>query len=451
MASVTRKLLNICRFCLCQDESKLRPIENILPLTVKDVERFTGIKINTQENISYAMCFDCTHKLEVASNFLQFCLNNNADFERLLKIAKASARNVPKRTIHPSRQLESDPLDLHYVITADDDEVDDEEIGKEVIEIFDDDDDEEEEEEEHDNDANDHHLKTQDQKARNDRAENYSANYIDIGEYSESDEHEPRYECLAFSNNSIINKTDTWNQLNSANTPVENPQVREIITHRTRKSYHPQQLCNLCGKLVTHIRGHLDSHANERRHACPHCPVKMTSKGNLVKHIHGVHLKLISKTCGICGRGFTNKNSYASHMVAGHGIGDRYTCTLCSRIFNHKSSLSDHMRRAHSNARNLACETCGKSFKVRRALKIHMNVHSTDQPYPCGKCPKRFKSSYARKIHELTHSGIVFECALCGKTYRYKSLLNVHLKKMHPESAEFPDEDESPERSMSNE
>ncbi|XP_052891317.1 zinc finger protein 569-like [Anopheles moucheti] len=451
MASVSRKLLNICRFCLCQDESKLRPVEDILPLTIQEVERFTGIKIDTKESISYAICFDCKQKLKNSADFLRFCLNNNADFEQLLRVLKASAKSVPTRTFQPSKHQERDPLDLHFAITDDEEHVYDEEIEEDVVEINDDDDDDEDEEEENDNHANDHHLKTLRQKAWNDRLENYSANYIDIGECSESDEYEPGSEYSAFSNNRINNKTEGLNQINTANTPEEEPQVREIITHRTRKSYHPQQLCNLCGKLVTQLKGHLESHANERRHACPHCPVKMTSKGNLVKHIHGVHLKLISEKCGICGRGFTNKNSYASHMVAGHGIGDRYTCTMCSKIFNHKSSLCDHMRRTHSNVRNLACDICGKSFKVRRALKIHMHVHSPDQPYQCGKCPKRFKSSYARKIHELTHSGIVFECALCGKTYRYKSLLNMHLRKMHPESAEFPGEVESLEHSISNE
>ena len=72
-------------------------------------------------------------------------------------------------------------------------------------------------------------------------------------------------------------------------------------------------------------------------------------------------------------------------------------------------------------------------FAPRQELKVHERVHSTDQPYACSQCPKRFKSGFARKTHELTHYGIVFGCRICKRSYRYKSLLTMHMKKMHPE------------------
>uniref|UniRef100_A0A1I8JUM8 Protein krueppel n=1 Tax=Anopheles funestus TaxID=62324 RepID=A0A1I8JUM8_ANOFN len=426
MDSVPRDLINICRFCLCQDESKLRSIEEILPLSIKDVERFTGIKINMDANLTYAICFNCTQKLRISANFRQFCLRNNAHFQELLGVLLASMKSVPTDSVKPKMHEERDPLDLHFDV-----EDNDEEVEKDVVEIYDDDDDDEA-------DVND--TNSPYQKAWKNQEENYSANYIDLGENSESDDYDHGYEYSSFS----INKhSENLAQPTTTNIPDEESQERVIITQRTRKSYLPQLLCNLCGKLVTNIGAHLESHANHRKHACPHCPVRMTDKGNLDRHIKAVHLKLITKTCPVCGKGFTNNNSYLSHMIAHHGIGDRYTCKLCSRIFNQKSSLSDHMRRTHSNVRNVVCNICGKAFKVSRALREHMKVHSTDQPYPCGQCPKRFKSSYALKTHEITHSGIVFECALCGKTYRYKSLLNMHIRKTHPEQVELPEEQAS--------
>uniref|UniRef100_A0A182MP38 C2H2-type domain-containing protein n=1 Tax=Anopheles culicifacies TaxID=139723 RepID=A0A182MP38_9DIPT len=257
--------------------------------------------------------------------------------------------------------------------------------------------------------------------ALNESLEDYSANYINIGECSESDEADNEH--LELSKN-IVNKAlqipaESRSQSTISISSDEGRQAKKIETKRSRKS-HRQYLCNLCGKLIHNFSFHLNAHANERKYACPHCPWKMSDKGHLAQHIRCVHLKLISKTCSICGKGFINNKTYASHLLSVHGIGEPCACTMCPRTFNQKSSLKQHMLRAHSNV-IIPCDICEMAFKCRQSLKNHMRVHSTEQPYPCSKCPKRFKSSYSRKNHELTHSGIMFECDLCQKSYRYKS------------------------------
>uniref|UniRef100_A0A6E8W5B6 C2H2-type domain-containing protein n=1 Tax=Anopheles coluzzii TaxID=1518534 RepID=A0A6E8W5B6_ANOCL len=137
-------------------------------------------------------------------------------------------------------------------------------------------------------------------------------------------------------------------------------------------------LCSICGTFVSNLNFHQNYHHAKTsiKLSCPHCPAKITHQKNLTRHINTVHLKIVEKTCEICGKEFTTNNSYVSHMVR------RYIARW---------------------------------------------------PYACSQCPKRFKSRFARKTHELTHSGVLFKCTLCEKSYRYKSLLSMHMRKMHPE------------------
>uniref|UniRef100_A0A6E8W2I7 Protein krueppel n=1 Tax=Anopheles coluzzii TaxID=1518534 RepID=A0A6E8W2I7_ANOCL len=435
MAKAVREIHNICRLCLCQDEQLLRPLTSKLDtlLKIEDVERFTGIKINVKGNISYAICFACTQKLTVSAKFRQCCLNNDALFEVLSGVLIAGTEGLQ------SEEAVGEKSDSQQTITDDDDDDDDyeyeqvyEEEDESVFKRADGTGQQEysytHQEEESDSDTS--YVEPAD----------YSANYIDPGTQSDSDE------CGNPGAGPILYKWSVVQRAAAASTVEHDDsssQASEICTMRTRKSYKQQQLCTICGKLVTSLSVHTNSvHKQARVHACPHCPIAMTNKGNLVKHVRAVHLKLLCERCKLCGKGYTNRNSLKSHMLAQHGIGERAKCKLCPKQFNQKSALHDHMKRIHSNLRPLECDICGKQFKVRRALRVHKSVHSDEQPYACGKCPKRFKSRHARNIHERTHSGVLFKCDLCGRSYRYKSLLNMHLRKTHPELVAEKEQDE---------
>ncbi|XP_053678852.1 zinc finger protein 77-like [Anopheles nili] len=100
-------------------------------------------------------------------------------------------------------------------------------------------------------------------------------------------------------------------------------------------------------EVLTSLGRHIQSHTNDARYTCPHCPIKMVERSNLLRHINAVHLKKVVKSCEICGKGFTHNNTYISHMRSHHGVGEIYECKLCPKQYKYPSNLRDHVKKAH--------------------------------------------------------------------------------------------------------
>ncbi|XP_053678547.1 PR domain zinc finger protein 5-like [Anopheles nili] len=438
-------LSNLCRFCLNRDEDLLLPLSVITDasFTVQDVEQFTGIQDLSDESQTYVVCNDCDNKLRKSVSFRNACIKNDAHFRELcLDVAESPETewcDDPASNLQPEESVSS----FEFV------EVNNrrkrnvkgtrKDDGKDKESLQDVQLDQLEETLNTRGIENDDHLR-------------YSANNISLGQpFSSGDEQNESQTKLR--NRAII--TENLRRLRTSHTQqMEDEQTATNVADESDSNNGPQkswkatkhqQLCDICGKLVHQINAHMPFHTKEAVHACPHCPVRMTNHGNLYRHVQAVHLKRVIKTCELCDKGFTSKGSYRSHMRARHGIGETYDCKLCSKSFNHPGNYRVHFMRCHSDERKFTCATCGKQFKEKRDHRNHQRVHSDDKPFVCGLCPKSFKSEYAKKTHELTHSGVVFECTVCDKTYRYKCLLSNHMRKDHPtvvapEMAEATDE-----------
>uniref|UniRef100_A0A182QQ94 C2H2-type domain-containing protein n=1 Tax=Anopheles farauti TaxID=69004 RepID=A0A182QQ94_9DIPT len=382
---------------MCQEEDLLNPVAKIVneTLTIANIERFTGIKITIDDRFAYAVCIECARKLQKSVEFLIICETNDAVFHQLLEETIESSRNATL-SLDESRLCSDEYLEIESTSWD-----------------------------------KDQHFTLKTPESGNDKF-CYSANYIDPGELSSSDSHEYSTIALSVADPSVMLATGC-NMLNlisavkqdESDEPNSNVPTKRIIY--TRK----KELCEQCGKLVQRVDLHATTHTQELNHACPYCPAKMTLAVNLKRHIDSVHLKKTKKICFICGTRFTSRNTYRTHMLSQHDIGEKYKCNVCPRKFNSHGNLSSHFQRFHGTQR-YECRTCGQQFRIRKYLERHQRVHSTDQPFACSQCPKRFKSKGALQTHQLTHSGVRFVCELCSKSYRYKSLLNMHTRKTHP-------------------
>uniref|UniRef100_A0A9I3GJK9 Protein krueppel n=1 Tax=Anopheles farauti TaxID=69004 RepID=A0A9I3GJK9_9DIPT len=400
-------ILNICRFCL--NGTQLAPLATLTDhsLTMVDIELFTGIENLRNENQLYMICDACECRLKKFAAFRSICMSNDVFFKKLYEA-------------HTEQLMEED-YGVFFDCTL---------RAREVSS----------------------HSKS-DSKNRSHKEYNsvqtapaseslvdmqYCANQIDIGEPFSSDD-DQIFEALQ---NPLPNKSKRKTTIAER---LAADRIKEANEGNVAKRPIPvNELCELCGKQVQRVRSHMRHHSavKELKYACTHCPMKMSDPGNLQRHIDAVHFKKIIKHCEICGKGFTSRLSHVGHLRVYHGIGRTFDCRICDKQFNHRSNYAEHFQLHHTgDEKNFKCETCDMSFKTRKLLRKHYAVHSSEQPYTCGQCPKRFKSRHARKTHELTHTGISFKCELCDKSYRYKALLNIHMRKLHP--VEPPPNEES--------
>ena len=100
--------------------------------------------------------------------------------------------------------------------------------------------------------------------------------------------------------------------------------------------------------------------------------------------------------------------------------------------------MNQHVRTVHTHSfeRNFGCEHCGKEFKYRSELVVHLTHHTGELNFSCSCCAKKFRRSAEARLCEKGHGGFFnFNCSICDYKTHKKNHFHRHQKshiKIHP-------------------
>ncbi|CAH1792486.1 unnamed protein product [Owenia fusiformis] len=107
----------------------------------------------------------------------------------------------------------------------------------------------------------------------------------------------------------------------------------------------------------------------------------------------------------------------------------RLVCNFCKEIFIGKEVLEAHYKKKHTGiGKPFECKECGMSFKYMSVLRVHMRKHTGEKPFSCTLCDKTFCQKAYLDAHLKRHNGDkLYLCDECNKTFITQAHLKRHL------------------------
>ncbi|CRK91794.1 CLUMA_CG005425, isoform A [Clunio marinus] len=267
-------------------------------------------------------------------------------------------------------------------------------------------------------------------------------------------------------NNPLEDKQNRLQPTTKCLNPNEN--VSEELLNETRSSKSHSIVCDICGKSfkMKNIKRHKRMfHKNLKPHQCDKCgntfDSKIKARRHVVTHIlkecrirdfqcdicerkflckysldsHKMRHTASPESCSFCGKNYPNRIARRTHELNIH-VHAAHPCKICGKKCT-THSLKNHIKCCHNKEgqKEFMCELCGKSFRFKKILNYHLKLHE-DKTVSCDfhNCNKQFRNSLYLKIHQKRHEARKkFSCTFpdCNRSYYVSSNLKKHIFIFH--------------------
>uniref|UniRef100_A0A182F649 C2H2-type domain-containing protein n=1 Tax=Anopheles albimanus TaxID=7167 RepID=A0A182F649_ANOAL len=148
------------------------------------------------------------------------------------------------------------------------------------------------------------------------------------------------------------------------------------------------------------------------------------------RRIHISERKHHDYVCEVCQLGFSKEKNLLVHQNR-FALKKGNICTFCGKGFKHPSGLEEHLLIEHSDAPpRFECDQCGKLFKKKSLIKLHMVTHQRNRGFACDQCDRQFHFRYQLNQHKRTvHATEPHHCPTCKVSYARHRTLQQHFKK----------------------
>ncbi|KAL7838694.1 hypothetical protein AOLI_G00270980 [Acnodon oligacanthus] len=169
-----------------------------------------------------------------------------------------------------------------------------------------------------------------------------------------------------------------------------------------------------------------------RNWKCCKCDVAFTQPGNLAFHLAKKHKSSFS--CQTCGMAFDTKGKLQYHKYSHESS---VSCEDCGKVCRSTFHLRYHKFIHNEDSVKHFCDLCGKGFRQKASLQVHMTVHTDERRHECPDCKATFKVSSHLARHRLMHTDSrPFSCPVCKTGFRTKANVRAHLKTHEKRSGE---------------
>ncbi|XP_025115211.1 zinc finger protein 58-like [Pomacea canaliculata] len=199
--------------------------------------------------------------------------------------------------------------------------------------------------------------------------------------------------------------------------------------------------CSECGASFKNDRGlhhhiamkHRGISADVKKRSNLSCKECGKTYSNYEAHCKKWHSEKSTVFCRLCSKPFKSWTGRTLHMRVVHKVEKPQECEVCGERFSCHREYQHH--KAHHHMHKSVCHICGKKFKFKNALKLHLDAHAGIKRHFCEVCGKGFVRittlcSHRAVVHP-TNKEKYFQCDKCPETFSTKWVLNKHLLSKH--------------------